>query len=461
MGAYAEIPQSAESSYTQALDELALALPEIAQNREIIEENGKTLVDAFAIGPTFFESGPARPLFLAALAQRNAALEANRDTLSVAAYTGQKELIGDATLLLASSHSGHYDEMRPHINTEDTMSDEEGIAVLDRHTNRQVTQELQDAIDSGLLDDVKDRLGITTENEDPYTLHVLNIGESHHTFGMRPQSPEYGSEGWRDYQEKADLFESYTKGLKDRTERFKTEANMGSLALAWVMTAGEERHLNITLPTAEKILYTDQERSAYYDGDAHRGELAILGHEYAHTQGGLALDGAIYYGIMAEERRADVMSNNPNGYPDAKGFIDIDLLVMSGLNVSSMFASAEKGGDPGEFYTTFAKQLGLQGTLEFALTIPDHYVSDTRPMQKNIHQRLGGINGFLQRTYDRHPPERRQRVDAFIEAWAKQSAGKKGIDSWLALREKTHGLQFVTQRFRDALMRERESRQDK
>ncbi|MEK7153095.1 MAG: hypothetical protein AAB834_04050, partial [Patescibacteria group bacterium] len=292
-----------EAALNRQLDSLSIQIPEIEENRSCIAVGGHELLEGLQISPELFLDD-AHTLFFAALAQRNAALERERESMTIDAYTGEKEFIFGAAMMLALNRSGLFDQFRTIINQEDIYTEEQLEAAYDRYTNVQITVELQQAIDDGLLDEVKRRMGITADNEDPYVLHVLNIGDSRTFYGM---APDVSNE-----------LLAYKAGLAAKTKEFMAATGAESVPRAWVIRLKGRNHLNITLPNAEKILYPEEARSASYDSEQRRLDIATLEHEFAHTQGGLGLDAHIYYGVALEERRAELMAGDKMGYNDAK-----------------------------------------------------------------------------------------------------------------------------------------------
>lgn len=63
------------------------------------------------------------------------------------------------------------------ISPESSINEEQRAVVYKKFTNQETTDELKKAVEDGMLDDVKKRLGITGENEDYYAFRVLNIGD--------------------------------------------------------------------------------------------------------------------------------------------------------------------------------------------------------------------------------------------------------------------------------------------
>jgi hypothetical protein len=448
-----------EIAFGNSMSELAERMPEVAEQQDTIRQYGGELVRDFGVHPEVFDN-PANTMFLSALAQRLTALENGREDMSRDAYIGEKTFIANTTVLLAGRRSDHFPEYKDLLSIEDTISDVEYGKTLDRFTNKEVTADLQTAIDNGLLAEVQQRLGITEDNEDPFVLHVLNVGEQRVLHGMMPvsqNSVEMTSEQRSEEVADIKLYEGYTADLAKQSEAFKQQIGMTEIPIAWAVRLDDgSRHFSIALPTAEKLLYGDQKRSFTYSTQDLAQEKAIVEHEYAHTQGtSMCPDGNIAFGLSFEERRAEQMANNKMGYQDAKGFIDIDLQALTGINVTQeVITGTEKGGDGQKFWVAYARALGLQAALEVALAIPDSYVRNEYPLQKEVNEYLGGYNGVEQRLYENASPARQAQIDQSIASWADMVRDNPTNTGWRNTRRKLFNLRYVTNKLEAAINRE-------
>ena len=112
-----------------------------------------------------------------------------------------------------------------------------------------------------------------------------------------------------------------------------------------------------------------------------------------------------------------------------------------------------KGGDMYRLYISLANIIGLQRTLELALTIPDPYLKDIRPFQKKANEHLGGFDGLSERLYT----DNKQHADTHIRKWAERNIDKSP-DLWLEVRRNTHKLTFMTDKLTAELDRLRAMR---
>ena len=137
------------------------------------------------------------------------------------------------------------------------------------------------------------------------------------------------------------------------------------------------------MPLAEKLMHPEliqptlRSRKAIYAGD-----LAILGHEYVHSQGFLGIDRKLWFGCSLEERRADFFSGKDSYYMVTEFFHNLRLAT--GFDLNTYYANAPKGGTIAELSTALAKNLGLRTMLEILLRPPGNYLRD----QSNTYQQF-------------------------------------------------------------------------
>jgi hypothetical protein len=458
-----ESSSAAQLAFESSLDHLAAEVFEVAEKREGIERGGAELITAFGIKPELF-SDQTKTLFFSAIADRYNTLRAHKATLDPETYQAEAGFVENATMMLALKQSAKYDQFKSRVSTsnevaEDPLHEER---VLDKYTNKQMTADLQKAIDEGLLDDVKDRMQIDASNpEDPYVLHVLNIAaDDVPFFGMQPNTPQ----GDRDYNDPViieaikdnESYAQYTAGLKQKGQEFQRELNMEDIPPAWVTRLNGRLHLNLPLPFAEKLAYPDEERNEkLYTEEHFERDRSILAHEFGHTQGGLLLDHSLYFGLMLEERRAELVGGDMQGYQEAKGFLGVDMNLIMGAKVQTLMEESPKGGEKDSFYSELSRRIGLQHTLELAMLVPHNYISERRPAQKAVNEYIGGLNGYLEKIYNADP-DIQQKTQKKIEEWATDQSAEDAERSrtWLSMRERMYGLVFSSRLLSEGLSRE-------
>jgi hypothetical protein len=209
---------------------------------------------------------------------------------------------------------------------------------------------------------------------------------------------------FQQYNSYRQVVDGYSDGLAKRGKDFRGALGTESAAPAWVTNVDGEKTLCISLPLAEKILYKEEVTkgsSSYSDNDFVH-DMAMLEHEYVHSQEGmldpkLSLD----FGISLEERRAEYFSGDKHGYTDAKSFLN-DVGLLTGEFVQDVFDNAsQKGRNPSEVVEAYANQLGLSRLVELLAVMPSNYNKEqTNSFRSSINEHLGGYDGVLRRIYD-------------------------------------------------------------
>ena len=458
-------PESKENNFheifSERLDEMSLEIPEIERTRPVIEMGMKLINEEFGLFPELLDK--PHSLYLMALAQRYGQLEESKDTDGVSdAYTSEKRFIFDATALVANKKSNLYEKYANLIDPESGIDEEEKKFVYEKFTNIEVTAELNSAIESGLLDDVKKRLGVDSNNEDPYEIRVLNIGDGHIMRGLEPYETDelkgtpYDDPAWQEYNEKVKKYIEYQDSLKDNGRQFKDELGLkGDVAAAWKTTINGVPTIILPLPVVEKILHHDEKCTIDYTNNDYLKDKAIFEHEYVHSQGHVNLDNDTYIGITGEELRAENFSGRKQGgYGDV---INLDLLMqmISATNVSKEMELNEKGGSAEGLFKFLANKIGLQRALEFSLTPPKNYPNEEKtPLLFSLNKHLGGLNGLVSRLYDDaiNKVGRAEAIsynfDLMAKAHIKSSPSKKDVSFFYSQMKNINQMPFGAELFR-------------
>lgn len=417
-----------------------------ATTLESITERGAELIDTYQISPELFSS-PTHALMFAAIAKRAGEIPAED--------TAGQEFIADATMLLALQHSGVYESVKEAIES-DRGDGAERLAVYDKFTDRELTAQVERAIEGGLLADVRARLGVTEENEDPYEVRVLDIGDEHSLEALRPSFPaDASAEQWASYEADNAAYEAFRATMLSNLNGFATDAGVGGrIPTAWNVQIEGKTVLCLPSPTAKVLLDPSAIKNQHFSRVEDEGEYsdqarlqALIEHEYAHTQGGVALDREVYFGMTSEEYRVENASGNKHGYLDAKVFTR-QLEVMTGFDTAGYFD--RNGKQAGEhFFSDMASVVGIDAMLEIALVPPAQYLEGTRQMQQSVNNYLGGYNGVLTRLHEttRVDPKRQARTDAFTERM--RSLPIHVRQSWLANASEGYRMPVVAKLYRE------------
>lgn len=162
-------------------------MPELALDKEPTLEAARELADTFALKDEFFDD-PTRSLFFLMLSQRLVRARTSPD-YQPAQRVQEEGFVNMAVPLLALDKSGKYPNVKDRIDQEPPPLPEVQRQIHDKYTDSRLTSELKTAIESGLLSDVKSRLGING-NAQPFELRVINVGDVYTASGMEPKRPK-------------------------------------------------------------------------------------------------------------------------------------------------------------------------------------------------------------------------------------------------------------------------------
>lgn len=331
---------------------------------------------------------PAQALMLVGLAAKLATAHAQDNDM----YTQQCEFTDIAVGLLTGSIDPYPDEMDDDIKFDIYMD----------YENAALTRELDNRIKDGLLDEVKERMGITSENETPYVVHVLDIASYTSTWGIGPSLDELDNEEDLSvlYQaQKAldacnELIYDYKKGLRSKRRELEERLeSKESIPEGWVQYRDGIPHLFMLNPNVEKILNPEVTNNApYYDERARCEDVALIEHEYIHTQAPL-LVGSIAFGGGIEELRAEHFSGNLRGYEEVKDFFR-ELNALSKVDVPAIFDAKPCGGTAVDVFAHIAQKVGVESAIDIFMAAPKNYCN--RGIMKLVNDNLGGYGSVIQ-----------------------------------------------------------------
>ena len=346
----------------ESMADLITIIPELKARPEITQK----VIDisgALQINKDFFDD-KGRAIALAGIVAKSF------EVSSATSVADGEDYLANAAASLVSSYSPVLREIDRGDSHE--LSDDVKGAVYDRFTNQELSLALTDAIkNDGLLDVVRRGMGIVVDNEDPFTIRVMDL----------MTSGEGELVGQLDMQE-----------VQESNSRFMDESAEGFIAPAWVTQIGGSNNLCITLPVARRILGVESgvsEQRASLDR-------SVLEHEYAHTQGGLNIDHGIDFGVALEEWRAEYFSGNRQGYLEIKGFLQAVSLA-TGLNLPELIGSKHKGGSKGEVYSELANNLGLANMADFLMIRPREYNDDVSDYSSAAASHVPTMGNFIDR----------------------------------------------------------------
>lgn len=395
--------------------------------RTELTDSARELAVRYNIRPEFFDD-PGRSVVFASIAHRWKGLVESDNSESESTY------IHDVIGLLAHEFSTDFEDLSVELKENDGgLSDEATLETYDRFTDAEITGQLTEAIvKNGLLDGVKYRLGITDDNEDPYEIRVLKIDpEGSSGIDFTAPAPDWDNLP-SDRKGVLDILEDYDREQKKvndwkkllETNSLDLAGHLGRdqvFAPAWITRASGRTVLCMSLPLAIKILKKDGiGLRAGYDEDDYSRDMAVLEHEYTHTQGGVAVDDGIHIGINLEELRAEHYSGDKQGYDDIKYFFG-DISRITGKWITDIFDQYPKGGKKEELYVDLANLAGLENLIDILVAAPKKYVKDQgNSYQRRVLQSNGHFDGAIDRLLSRSRSMGegdvvQQRVSEFVD----------------------------------------------
>lgn len=320
-----------------------------------------------------------------------------------------------------------------------TVSDERKKTVYDKYTQPELTREMDEYIQrSPVFIELRKRLG--AEEEEPFEVKVLSV-DAGNISGLIPPADFSDEDNVEDRLKEHEFRRSYAKGLKDRTDRFLGEVGRESVfAPAWVVAFKDgSRYMCLASPLAEKVLYPQEERPASYDTAQYERDLAMIQHEYVHTQGAFVESDSVL-GIALEELRAEHFSGNRHGYTDIKRFFK-GVKMLTGYDPASSFEIEGRHYDRNEALADIAKNISLEGLLDCMTAIPFNYAQDEEAdnFVNTVVAYNDGLSGLFRKMYERCVEQNGlEAVDAnvsyFVDKLREAVEGKQGItvESWFA-----------------------------
>lgn len=389
-----------EEAFGSVLDVLSQYIPEIEPDREAIGASAKELIEKYGLHADLFDR--VHSVFFAAISQRHAYLQRDRQAIVPEEYDRSMSFIGSATVMLGWDKQVGFDELKWQIDA-DAAAEVPGDTkqAYEAFTDQAMTALLQQ-VTPRLFRKMQQQAAASGHEEIPYDLHVLDIGFT---------------EAWAwDDCRALGFDEAEKQRLAANALQFRDEGHMSfaGMSKGWVTSIANRPVLVLPKPVAAALLREDI--------SPEDTNLKIAQHEYAHTQNDLTLDEGYSYGVLAEERRADIASDG-EGYDNIKHFMDTDLYLASGKALSRIIEAHARDKDQSAFWVKVAADFGLQRMLELGLVVTDDFINENaRPLQARVNAQLGGLDGIIQKMYEENcqDPQRKADMDARIEphvAW--------------------------------------------
>lgn len=373
--------------------------------KEATLEAASHLSSEFGIKPGFFEN-PARTLVFLAAAYELAAGDST-----------SKEKALDITYLLSKGFA----EKDLGLAEKSGLSDEEQVAATERYADLELSEQLRQLIsETGVLADIEQKLG----GERPFDLKVLDIASEETEYGLGIDLPDSETlEAFREWEASDDKLKAEIARLKENETQLRSELGLGSglLPMAWVSYANSHPTLYVHKSTAYKILGAEGKVRHNYSQEDKARDLALLRHEFVHTQNFSGLNTESLAGITLEERRAELLSGDHHGYMDVKGFFG-DIKAATGLDVEALLVEHAAENDPSTVYLEIAKKFGLSAMLEVAMVQPVPYAQKAEAKEDKastaLQHEIGGYTAVIDRIVEKFGDE--SLLGAYAEDMSKR-----------------------------------------
>jgi hypothetical protein len=353
---HGEADPAAIEAFTQYACALGDELPEVQAELPQILETGTAWIDAHQLEPAFFDDD-AHGLLFTGLIKRGA--EAY-DTSNETAQNRELAIAKNGLILLTHRFSPVLEREAEQIIDQGDVS--LGIrlsphgweAICDAFTDRHLTEQFQKEI-PGLVGDVKERLGVTPDNEQEYRLRVLAFN------GAFDREPE---------------------------ERFKEVTGIRELPAAWVEEDGQGgKTMFLRRPLVRGIR----------DNPDSPSRRRTLKHEYVHTQTDYSIEPHTGIGTFLDELHADVGSGDERDWAYPEHRADYHAFNQDGRTLEqALFSQAPQ--DLAGTVRGLAHEVGLNSAVELAIVPPEEsQVLSQDDYSRNLRTLLGTPLDCIQR----------------------------------------------------------------
>ncbi|HSX16699.1 MAG TPA: hypothetical protein VLH86_01200 [Patescibacteria group bacterium] len=403
-----ELPPGSLEAYAATLDAMALELPEVKEGRDYLEQSGRELIETFGLEASFFENEGRARLLVGLAARQGRASIFTGDAQFIA--DAERKFVSDFVTVIGSEHSTKLADADEEITqqfyeTNGRPTAEVQAAAYEKHTDKAKSRAVQDLIDErDLFGEQRAGMGLRAEDEQPYTVRVIDI---------RSSKP-------------ADV------AALASFQRATGLIALSGLPAGWIVQ-GEERVMCLAEDVADDIL-----RLQPGDSPILNDGVATLRHEKAHLERSWRLKGSSI-GAGLNELGAEVLSRaSPSRWAyvslqrikdhynqiasDPYGFVSFiipekspsedldaeptdtdldeinDTITLAGTAIPTAFLEEVFLSTPADadgfahVITHIARQIGLQNMVMFAALIPE---GGWNQLQDRFHNGLRKYVGDL------------------------------------------------------------------
>lgn len=310
----------------------------------------------------------------------------------------EREMLMDVMFAIGAEHSPVVREMaqtdatlreRYFDDGERTEINREQMEFLDSHVDEELSAAVYEATKGEFLADVREKLGVTAETEQSYDVKVVKMAGSSYAleqfgvFGKRVEYPlpteDYKdpeviarakqAAEWSDKMREA--MEPYKMADKEYKERFGPE--FGQFMAFFVP---DTRTIYMLAEHAYAIV-GDATLGGFERSEVNREDVvrdtAVIRHEYVHSQKIMTRGAQSQLGLAVEERRAELLSGDRQGYQVEKNFF-IDLEFVTDYGMLRRLAEASKADDVYAAYLAAASSaIGMRTALLMMAATPPAY----------------------------------------------------------------------------------------
>ena len=362
-------------------------------NPNLVMDTAIELAETANLDAAYFDQ-PSKTILLFAAADSWAKTEQRTQS---GAYdrtvTDEREMLADVVLITAGMQSGVVREIseqdpklaEKYIHSEAGMTEDEKEAekFLESLSDIELAEEVHSILaedgEDSFLSEQRARFGLTAASERPFKVRVLKMAESKWDLtcsGFLPdvKYPDFSDDSEQAVKERSvaiakaeeldKIAAPYINAHKEYEERFA--GKLGSLAPAWInRDVDGNTVLTLTARHAYSLLNFSKDQSAVDPDNLWfiQGDLAIVKHEYGHTQRWMPLGPHAQLGLMLEERKAEWVSDDKQGYLDIKHMMR-ELGQATHINLVDQLEQAVGTEDPlSTFLAATAPTLGLRNVL--------------------------------------------------------------------------------------------------
>ena len=390
-----ELSKSFGFSIDESLKAIGVQPEEIESKKNEVIDKTIELATWMEIDEIFFNR-PANVVLLAGIA--DSLIKVDDSNVSESKKDIQRVALQDIVSMLVGNSSGRLRregvddpwKRDRYIESHDTSEGMEIEEYYESITNHELTLRidalLRDSGPNSFLASQREQLGITFDNEAPFTVRVLSAGDSGDMYvahtQKKPNFPEWKSDMTDEERVMFNKASDEASAIYElnRAEVQKLEKNLEEYEARFMETQGpfitaavvknKKKGLNeLTLraPQAMSILRYYQNGEGLPDDksvadDIEKGA-AIIRHEYAHTQKELTIGAHTQLGLIVEERKAELVSADKQGYQDVKYlFMDVGRVV--GTSIGTILKESLKEDDSlSSFVCKTASVAGLRNTI--------------------------------------------------------------------------------------------------